>query len=129
MSREIVLIVEDDADMRELLTHLVGNAGYECVGAPDGRTAARMIVTAEPIAMILDVEMPDMDGLDLCRLVRDDPANRDTTIVMFSANVHPDAIAAGLAAGADRYLLKPLSPRHVIAELREAISERAPSVV
>ncbi|MFD1367035.1 response regulator [Actinoplanes sichuanensis] len=125
----MVLVVEDDADMRELLTHLVTNAGYECVGAPDGRTAARMLVTAEPAAIILDVEMPDMDGLDLCRLVRQGPAGRDTTIVMFSANVHPDAIAAGLAAGADRYLLKPLSPRHVIAELRDAMSERVPSVL
>jgi two-component system OmpR family response regulator len=125
LNRDTVLVAEDDQDMRDLLTHLVTNAGYQGVGAADGRTAAHLMATAAPVAVILDVEMPDIGGLELCRQVRANPDHHSVAIVMFSANTQPDAIAAGLAAGADRYLVKPLSPRYVITELAAAVTERS----
>ncbi|WIM92464.1 response regulator [Actinoplanes oblitus] len=89
MNQPLVVIAEDDRDVRELLTFALENAGYRTVAARDGATAARLVATAGPAALITDVRMPDMNGMDLCRLVRRSPATRDLAILMFSASIHP----------------------------------------
>jgi two-component system, OmpR family, response regulator len=126
MNRNLILIAEDDADLRDLLAVTLEAAGYRTVGAKDGRTAARILTVAEPAGLITDVRMPAVNGMELCRLARGNPANRDTAIVMISANAHAYDIDAGLAAGADRYLPKPLSPRRLVDELQQLISDRFP---
>ncbi|BCJ48212.1 hypothetical protein GCM10010168_25720 [Actinoplanes ianthinogenes] len=122
MNPPLVVIAEDDRDVRELLTFALEHAGYRTVAARDGATAARLIATENPAALITDVRMPDMNGMDLCRLVRRTPASHDLAILMFSANIHPYDVDAGLDAGADRYLPKPLSPRRILTELHEVLS-------
>ncbi|GAA4608223.1 two-component system response regulator MtrA [Actinoplanes octamycinicus] len=127
MNQPLVVIAEDDRDVRELLTFALENAGYRTLAARDGATAARLVGSAHPVALITDVRMPDMNGMDLCRLIRRNPATRDLAILMFSASIHPYDVDAGLAAGADRYLPKPLAPRRILAELHSVLTgDRTP---
>lgn len=128
MNQNLILIAEDDADIRDMLAWTLETAGYRTVGAKDGHTAARILTVAKPVGLITDVRMPALNGMELCQLARNNPANRDTAILMISANAHAYDVDAGLGAGADRYLSKPLSPRRLVDELQELINSRFSSV-
>lgn len=121
MNHNLVLVADDDPDMRELLSFTLESAGYQAVGARDGQSAARILTVATPVALITDVLMAGMNGMDLCRLAR---RTGDTAILMISGNAHDYDIGAGMTAGADRYLPKPFSPRHLVAELQQVIAGR-----
>ncbi|MFD1364457.1 response regulator [Actinoplanes sichuanensis] len=124
MNTNLILIADDDADTRDVLTVALEQAGYQTLGVNRGATAARLLTVAKPVGLITDVRMPDMNGMELCRLARRQPATADVAIVMISASYHDHDVDAGLRAGADRYLAKPLSPRQLVTELHNAISER-----
>lgn len=124
MNQNLILIAEDDDDIRDMLSFAVESAGYRAVAAKDGQTAARILTVAKPVGMITDVRMPAMNGMELCRLARSNPDNQDTAILMISANAHAYDVDAGMGAGADRYLPKPLSPRQLVSELQELIGVR-----
>ena len=124
MNQHLILIAEDDADIRDMLSTTLEAAGYRTVGAKDGNTAARILTVAKPVGLITDVRMPAMNGMELCQLARRNPDNQHTAILMISGNAHEYDVNAGLGAGADRYLPKPLSPRSIVAELQELISYR-----
>ena len=128
MNQNLILIAEDDADIRDMLTFALEQAGYRTVAAKDGNTAARILTVAKPVGLITDVRMPALNGMELCRLARGNPDVRDTAILMISANAHAYDVDAGLGAGADRYLPKPLSPRRLVAELQDLITNRHPSL-
>ncbi|GIF06995.1 response regulator [Actinoplanes siamensis] len=130
MDRPLIIVAEDDGDIRELLTLALEKAGYRVVGAGTGSAAARLLTTTRPSGLITDVRMPDMNGMELCRLARREHATRDIAILMFSASSHRHDIEAGLNAGADRYLPKPLRPRQIVAELEEVLAgshQRSPA--
>ncbi|WP_250000983.1 response regulator [Actinoplanes sp. M2I2] len=124
MTTDLILVAEDDSDIRDLLTVTLESAGFRAVTAKDGHTAARILQVARPAGLITDVRMPAVNGLELCRRARLDPAGRDLAIVVMSGDTRAHDVEAGLAAGADRYLAKPLSPRRVVTELREILAER-----
>ena len=124
MNQNLILIAEDDADIRDMLSFTLEAAGYRTVGAKDGHTAARILTVAKPAGLITDVRMPALNGMELCRLARGNPDIRDTAILMISASAHAYDVDAGLGAGADRYLPKPLSPSRLIGELRDLITDR-----
>ena len=128
MNQNLILIAEDDADIRDMLTFALESAGYRTVAAKDGHTAARILTVAKPVGLITDVRMPAMNGMELCQLARRTPAIKDTAILMISANAHAYDVDAGLGAGADRYLPKPLSPRRLVTELQDLITNRHPSI-
>ncbi|MFF5084154.1 response regulator [Actinoplanes sp. NPDC000266] len=119
--QNLILIAEDDSDIRDLLTVTLESAGFRTVAAKDGNTAARILKVARPVGLVTDVRMPALNGMELTQIARLDPASRDTAILMISANTHAHDIDAGLGAGADRYLPKPLSPQRVVAELRDLL--------
>jgi two-component system response regulator MtrA len=128
MNSNLILIAEDDTDIRELLSDTLESAGFRTVAAKDGNTAARILTVAKPIGLITDVRMPAMNGMELCRMARNNPETSNAAILMISANSHAYDIDAGLEAGADGYLPKPLSPRRLISELRQLIVARHPDV-
>ncbi|MFC3740805.1 response regulator [Paractinoplanes deccanensis] len=125
--QHLILIAEDDRDIRDLLTVTLESAGFATVAAKDGNTAARILRVARPAGLITDVRMPALNGMELAQIARRDPAIRDTAILMISSNAHAHDIDAGLGAGADRYLPKPISPPRVVAELRDLLESRSPS--
>jgi two-component system OmpR family response regulator len=124
MNQNLILIADDDSDVRDLLSVTLEAAGYRALGAKDGNTAARILTVAKPIGMITDVRMPAMNGMELCQLARSNPAIRDMAILMVSGNSHSYDVDAGLIAGADGYLPKPLSPRELVAQMQTLISKR-----
>lgn len=120
-----VLVVDDEPLTRNLLRLMLEPAGYQVCGAGDGLEALTMVKEAHPDIMILDVMMPAMDGLAVCRLIREDAEVAGTPIIMLSGKVHRDAVQEGLQAGANRYLAKPMSRIGLLQELQEVLDETA----
>lgn len=123
-----VVVADDDSDIRLLMEIAVRKAGMDLVaGAEDGEGALAAIRRTRPTLAVLDVSMPGMTGLDVCREVRDDPAVSGTTILVLSAGVDDASKEAALAAGADEFMSKPFSPRALAARLATIASgEPAP---
>ncbi len=128
MNENLILVADDDTDIRDLMAFAVEGAGFRAVGAKDGNTAARILTVAKPIGMVIDVRMPAMNGMELCQLARRNPEIRDMAILMISGNTHAYDVDAGMASGADGYLAKPFSPKEMVAELKSLINLRHPSL-
>jgi DNA-binding response OmpR family regulator len=113
-----VVIADDDADIRTLVKISVARAGFEVVADLDnGESAAAAIAELKPDLAILDVSMPGLTGVEVCRAVRADPELAGVRLLLLSAAVDDASKAVGLAAGADDYLIKPFSPRELVAQL------------
>lgn len=112
-----VLIVEDDADIALLMERYLARAGYTTEAVTAGDRALASVRRRLPDLVILDLMLPGFDGLDVCRLLRGDPATRDVPIIMVTArSVEADRIA-GLEIGADDYVSKPFSPKELVARV------------
>ena len=117
-----VLIVDDDAAVRMVLQLAFERTAYVVSAAEDGESALALVREARPDLILLDVGMPGIDGLEVCRRLKADPATRDVKVVLLTARVQDRDRELGLAAGADGYLTKPFSPRAVIAYVDEALA-------
>jgi DNA-binding response OmpR family regulator len=106
-----VLLAEDDADIRFLVTLKLTQAGYQVRGFGDGLSAAADAREHPPDLAILDIMMPGMSGLEVCRELRKVPATAKIPVIMLTALAHEADIKAGLAAGADDYIVKPFNTR------------------
>ena len=110
-----ILIVDDDPGIRKLIaTTLEDVAGYRLQEAADGAEAVAVAVEARPEIVFLDVDMPQLNGIEACRRLRSDPATAGATIVMLTGASGPQAERGALAAGADLFLTKPFSPLHLL---------------
>ena len=109
-----VLIVEDHADVRVLVRMTLELEDYELHEASDGRAGLEMARSLKPALVLLDVMMPGLDGLSVCRAIRADASLRHTRVMLLSARGQAEDQRAGLAAGADRYLVKPFSPMSLL---------------
>lgn len=117
-----VLIVEDQADIRELIRMSLELADYEIHEAEDGDQGLQMINRIQPDLVLLDVMMPgSLDGLAVCKRVKSDPSKRRIKVVMLSARNQASDRQAGLSAGADDYLMKPFSPRQLMQSVAKVI--------
>ncbi|MET0934056.1 MAG: response regulator [Mycetocola sp.] len=113
-----VVIADDDADMRMLVEIAVRKAGLVVAAvAADGSEAWQSVQDHAPGLVVLDVAMPGMSGLDVCRLIRSDPALAETPVLLLSAGVSGTSREAGLEAGADAFMPKPFSPRRLAEKL------------
>jgi DNA-binding response OmpR family regulator len=117
-----VLLVEDDPRLAEMLQDYLGQAGFEVTVATRGAAALQQLSEAHFDAVVLDLMLPDMDGLDVCRRLR--PQN-DTPIVMLTARGDAIDRIVGLELGADDYLPKPFEPRELLARLRAVVRRRS----
>jgi DNA-binding response OmpR family regulator len=106
-----VLLAEDDADIRFLVTLKLTQAGYQVRGFGDGLSAAADAREHPPDLAILDTMMPGMSGLEVCRELRKEPATAQIPVIILTALAHEADIKAGLAAGADDYIVKPFNTR------------------
>jgi DNA-binding response OmpR family regulator len=113
-----VIVADDDADIRALVAISVTKAGLDLVDKfPDGSSAWEGIQKFVPDLAVLDVSMPGLTGLQICRLIRADARLGEMRIILLSAAVDDASRQAGFDAGADEYLLKPFSPRQLIERL------------
>lgn len=116
-----ILIVEDDQDIAELVARYLNKAGYTTEIVAAGRDALRTIATNAPDLLVLDLMLPQVDGLEICRAVR---ANRKTAaipIIMLTARGEESDRIVGLEIGADDYLSKPFNPRELVARIRAVL--------
>jgi two-component system OmpR family response regulator len=109
-----ILVVDDDAHIREVLTFALGKAGMETREAGDGEAALAMVEREPPDLIVLDINMPRMDGLEVCRRLR---ASGDLPILFLSSRDDEIDRVVGLELGADDYVVKPFSPREVVARV------------
>ncbi|MYM36321.1 response regulator [Duganella sp. FT50W] len=116
-----ILLVEDDPRLAEMLTEYLGQSGFRVTHAPTGRLAMDHIAAADIDAVILDLMLPDMDGLDVCRQLR---ATSDVPVLMLTARGDAIDRIVGLEIGADDYLPKPFEPRELLARLRAILRRR-----
>jgi DNA-binding response OmpR family regulator len=114
MSRKI-LVVDDDRKTAELIRLYLERDGYQVLTAHDGRQALDLARQRRPDLIVLDLMLPGVDGLDICRILR---AEADTPIIMLTAKTTEDDKLLGLDLGADDYITKPFSPREVVARVR-----------
>jgi two-component system alkaline phosphatase synthesis response regulator PhoP len=117
-----VLIVEDEQNILLSLEFLLGKEGYLVNTACDGAAALRALQEQAPDLVLLDVMLPLIDGFELCRLIRENPALRGTRIMLLTARGREAEIARGLALGADSYLTKPFSTRDLMGKVRSLLS-------
>ncbi|WP_112228910.1 response regulator transcription factor [Lentzea atacamensis] len=127
---ERVLVVDDDTTVRDVVRRYLEHAGYEVELAGDGETALRLMAAREPDIVVLDLMLPGIDGLEVCRRVRE---RGSTPVVMLTALGEEEDRIAGLQIGADDYVTKPFSPRElalrVSSVLRRANKTYEPRVV
>jgi len=119
-----VLIIDDEIDLAELLAYNLGAAGYETRVAHDGRAAITAAHEFQPHAIVLDVMMPELDGLEVSRRLRTDVSTRDIPILMLTARAEEADEVRGLEAGADDFVAKPFSMKVLEARV-EALLRRA----
>lgn len=115
-----VLFADDDAIARTLLCAVLADLGHEVVVAEDGERAWEMYQEAPAPLVVLDINMPGLDGLTVCRLIREHEAGRETFVLVVTARDERDDLNAVLAAGADEYVTKPSSPENLRARLEIA---------
>ncbi len=121
-----VVIAEDDADIRGLVSIAATKAGLTVLEvASDGRAALDAIARHQPDLAILDISMPEMSGVEVCRAVRADESIGDVRILLLSASVEAEAVELGLAAGADHFMAKPFSTRDLVDWLAVGKEDRS----
>ncbi len=113
-----VLVVEDDPDIVELLTHYLELDSWSVDSTTDGRTALDRLRANRYQLLILDLQLPRLDGLSVCREVRKDRRTGDMPIIMLTARGEETDRVVGLEVGADDYIVKPFSPKEVVARIR-----------
>ena len=121
MTAHRVLLVEDDARLASMVSDYLGEAGFRTTRAATGAAAMQLVASESFDAMILDLMLPDADGLDLCRSLR---AKSDLPVLMLTARGDPLDRVVGLELGADDYLPKPFEPRELLARLRAILRRR-----
>ena len=122
---ERILLVDDDPRLAEMVSEYLGVAGYRVTIAPDGRAGLERLSRAPFDALVLDLMLPDMDGLEVCRQVRASAAGAsEIPILMLTARGDAMDRVVGLELGADDYLPKPFEPRELLARLRALLRRR-----
>ncbi|MFM9107072.1 MAG: response regulator transcription factor [Chloroflexota bacterium] len=121
-----IVVAEDEPDLLLLISVTLAAEGWEVVEAADGHAALAAARARRPDLLVLDVMLPGLTGPDIARALRADPAAAATLIVMLSARGQREDIAAGLAAGADRYLVKPFIPGDLAGIVRDLLGRRPP---
>jgi CheY-like chemotaxis protein len=116
-----VLIADDESSMRLLVHATIASDDYTVVEAADGAEAWAMIQQHKPSLVLLDVQMPGRSGLEVLRLVKEDPSLVATRVILLTSRAQEKDVEAGLIAGADFYLTKPFSPLDLLTRVEEAL--------
>lgn len=119
-----VLIVEDEPDLREILRYNLEREGFKVIESEDGEAGLALLRKHLPNIVLLDIMLPGMDGVEICRSIKYDPQTRSIPVIMVTARGDESDIVLGLGVGADDYLIKPFSPRELVARIK-AVLRRA----
>jgi len=124
MKNEKILIVDDEADILEIVGYNLRKEGFEVLTAENGKQAIEIAIEEKPSLIILDVMMPEMDGMETCYQMRNIPALKDTLITFLSARGEDYSQIAGFDAGADDYITKPVKPRVLVSKVKAILRRK-----
>jgi two-component system phosphate regulon response regulator PhoB len=119
-----ILIADDDPDIRDLVAFKLEQAGFDVTAVDNGSAALAAARSEPPDLAVLDVMMPGMSGIDVCRELRGDQRTAALPIILLTARAQETDVEAGFGAGADDYVIKPFSPRELVSRV-EAVLARA----
>ena len=125
MARELILTVEDDEDIQELIRYNLTQEGYRVLVAGTGEEALKVARSKKPDLILLDIMLPGMDGLEVCRLLSAQDETQAIPIVMLSAKGEEADVVTGLQVGADDYITKPFSPRVLLARIKVVLRRQS----
>ena len=125
--KQKVLVVDDEPEAVELVAFNLKGAGYEVATASDGAEALNKARRLQPSLVILDVMMPEIDGMEVCKLLRRDPATSCIPIIMLTAKASEVDRVLGLELGADDYVVKPFSPRELVLRVKKLLDRGKPA--
>ncbi|MEJ6588345.1 MAG: response regulator transcription factor [Crocinitomicaceae bacterium] len=117
MSNKSILVVDDDEDIRSLLTYNIDKAGYDVDAASNGVECLEKIKKNKPNLILMDVMMPEMDGLEVCEQIKSNPTNSDILICFLTARGEDYSQIAALEAGGDDYVTKPIKPKVLLSRI------------
>jgi DNA-binding response OmpR family regulator len=119
-----ILVAEPDRDLLNVLDYVLRRGGYNVLPAPDGLRALALWQTSDPALVLLEVQLPALDGWEVCRRIR---SQRSTPLIFLTTVNEPDAIIRGLDLGADDYVTKPFDPWQLLARIRAVLRRSRPA--
>ncbi len=125
MTNATVLVIDDHKELAELVQRSLAQNGFDVIIANNGPSGLKIAREHRPDLVILDLTMPGMDGLEVCRQLRQDPRAGNTPVIVLSARAGEEDRVLGLEQGADDYLIKPFSPRELLARVKAALRRAA----
>ena len=125
MKHEKIVVIEDEADIREVMEYNLSREGYRVASRQDGETGLELVRKQAPGLVVLDLMLPGLDGIEVCRRIKNDPVTHATAIIMVTAKGEESDIVLGLGVGADDYVTKPFSPKELVARVK-AVLRRGP---
>ncbi|MBT4100932.1 MAG: response regulator transcription factor [Gemmatimonadetes bacterium] len=128
MTSQRILVVEDEPDILEIVSYNLRQSGFEPEPAKDGETALQMAEDLQPDLIILDLMLPGMDGLEVCRLLKQRDSVRHIPVIMLTAKAEEVDRIVGLELGADDYLTKPFSPRELVLRVKSILRRHQSTV-
>jgi len=120
----LVLVADDDPDILDLVRYRLERSGYEVATARDGLEAVRLAGELAPSLAVLDVMMPSLNGFEVTRRLREDPATREIPVILLTARAQESDVQEGFDPGADDYIRKPFSPRELSARVQAVLGRR-----
>lgn len=129
MKKEKILLVDDEPDILEIIGYNLKKEGYEVTTADNGKDAIKLAKKENPDLIILDVMMPEMDGMETCYQMRNIPSLKDTLIAFLSARGEDYSQIAGFDAGADDYITKPVKPRVLVSKVKAILRRKGGSLL
>jgi two-component system phosphate regulon response regulator PhoB len=120
-----IVVIEDEPDIREVMEHNLRREGFRVISAPDGEAGLRRIREESPDLVLLDLMLPGLDGVEICRRLKENPVTRTIPVIMVTAKGEESDVILGLGLGADDYITKPFSPREVVARVKAVLRRGA----
>jgi len=123
---KLIVVVDDEPDIVELITHHLNKEGFKVRGFYDGESVLAFVKNALPDLIILDLMLPGIDGLEVCRTLKMSEKTSSIPIIMLTAKDTETDIVVGLELGADDYIVKPFSPRELVARVKAVLRRAQP---
>lgn len=121
MARQRIIAIEDEPDILEIIRYNLEKESYDFIGETDGEEGLNLVRRELPDLVLLDVMLPGIDGLEICRRLKYEAATREIPVIMVTAKSEESDIVLGLEVGADDYLSKPFGPRELVARVRAVL--------
>ena len=124
MEKPVILAVDDSSEMLDILKNLIAGAGYRFYGASNANQCMRLVCDIQPDLILLDIQMPEIDGFELCRQIRALEACKHTPVGFVTARRTAQDVKAGIAAGGNDFITKPFDAKNLLARIERWVKQK-----